>query len=120
MTAIISTPEQASDARQAPRVNVSWGARIVLTPETFLEARIVNVSADGLGLVCEKAFQTGTVLHVLIALPDPVNRSHYHYPALHSKVVFQVIKGSKFRIGTRFARLEPAVKAMIETWVQRG
>lgn len=116
-----SQPVQpVKDARQSPRVNVSWAARIVLTPQSYLEARIVNVSADGLGLVCERAFPEGALLHVLIAMPDPADRSKYHYPDVHAKVMFHVAKSARFRIGSRFARIDPKFKALIEAWVQRG
>lgn len=120
MPATDLTSPLATDARQGPRANVSWAARVVLTPQSYVEARVVNVSADGLGLVCEKAFPDGVLLHILIALPDPADRSKYHYPDLHTKVMFHVAKGGKFRMGTRFARIDPAMKALIETWVQKG
>ena len=68
MTVSDMTPQQAVDARQTPRVNVSWAARVVLNPQSYAEARVVNISADGLGLVCERAFPDGAMLHVLIAL----------------------------------------------------
>lgn len=120
MPATDLTSQQVTDARQGPRANVSWAARVVLNPQSYAEARVVNVSADGLGLVCERAFPDGVLLHVLIALPDPADRSKYHYPDLHTKVMFHVAKGGKFRMGTRFARIDPAMKALIETWVQKG
>lgn len=115
-----STPQQAADARQSPRVNVSWAARIVTGPQSYMDARIINVSSDGLGLVCEKAFPEGIVLHVLMAMPDPTDRSKYHYPSLVARVMFHVAKGGKFRIGTRFAKIDQPVKDMIELWVKKG
>lgn len=115
-----STPQQAADARQSPRVNVSWAARVVTGPQSYLEARIINVSADGLGIVCERAFSDGMILQVLIAMPDPADRSKYHYPSLVAKVMFHVAKGGKFRIGTRFAKIDQPVKDMIELWVKKG
>lgn len=114
------TSQQATDARVVPRVNVSWAARVVLNSQSYVDARVVNVSADGLALVCERAFPDGAVLRVLIALPDPLDRSQYHYPDLHTKVMFHVAKGGKFRMGARFAQIDPAMKALIETWVQKG
>ncbi|MGQ0598178.1 PilZ domain-containing protein [Aquabacterium sp.] len=116
----LTSQQQATDARLGPRANVSWAARVVLNPQSYVEARVVNVSADGLGLVCERAFPDGAMLHILIALPDPLDRSKYHYPDLHTKVMFHVAKGGKFRMGTRFARIDPGMKALIETWVQKG
>jgi len=116
----LTSQQQATDARLGPRANVSWAARVVLNPQSYVEARVVNVSADGLGLVCERAFPDGAMLHILIALPDPLDRSKYHYPDLHTKVMFHVAKGGKFRMGTRFARIDPGMKALIEAWVQKG
>jgi hypothetical protein len=114
-----SNPPQAADARQGPRVNVSWAARIVMGPQSYLDARVINISADGLGLVCERAFADGVMLQVLIAMPDPADRSKYLYPGVVAKAMFHVAKGGKFRIGTRFAKIDPPVKAMIEQWVQK-
>ena len=115
-----STPQQAADARQSPRVNVSWAARVVTGPQSYLDARVINISGDGLGLVCERAFAEGVMLQVLMAMPDPADRSKYHYPSLHAKVMFHVVKGGKFRIGTRFAKIDPPIKDMIEQWVKKG
>jgi hypothetical protein len=109
----------AADAHHGLRVNVSWAARIVLDPQSYLDARIVNLSADGLCLVCERAFPDGAMLHLLMAMPDPTDRSKYHYPTLRVKVSFHVLKGAKFRIGARFAQIDPAVKDMMDTWVQQ-
>lgn len=120
MTVSDMTSQPVTDARQSPRINVSWAARVVLNAQSYLEARIVNVSTDGLGLVCERAFPEGAMLHILIALPDPADRSKYHYPDVHAKVMFHVAKSDKFRIGTRFARIDPPVRALIDAWVQRG
>lgn len=120
MTVTTATPQQAQDARQTPRVNVSWAARVVLGPQHLVEARLINVSIDGLALVCERAFPDGVVLRVLIALPDPVDRGKYHYPDLQAKVMFHVAKASKFRMGLRLAKIDPATTALIETWVKRG
>lgn len=115
-----STPTMVSDARQGPRANVSWAARVVTGPQSYLEARVVNVSDDGLCLVCEQAFADGAVLNVLIALPDPADRSRYTYPSLQARVVFHVLKGAKVRVGTRVLSTDPATKAAIAQWVKKG
>lgn len=120
MTVSDVTPQQVSDARQSPRVNVSWAARVVVGPQSYLEARVINVSADGLALVCEHAFQSGAVLQVLIALPDFQDHSKYQYPTVQLKAVFHVVKGAKFRIGTRFVHMDAATRAMIDAWVRGG
>lgn len=111
---------QASDARQDPRVNVSWAARVVVGPQTFLEARVVNVSTSGLGLVCETAFREGTTIDLMIAMPDVQDRGRYAYPQMKAKVVFQIIKGSKFRLGTQLVKIDPTTKAMLDKWVEQG
>lgn len=111
---------QPSDARQDPRVNVSWAARVVVGPQAYLEARVVNISNNGLGLVCETAFREGATINVMIALPDVQDRGRYTYPQMQAKVVFQIIKGSKFRLGTQLVKVDPAVKAMLAKWVDQG
>ncbi len=113
-------PQTASDARQGPRANVSWAARIAMGPQAYLEARVVNVSEEGLCLVCEQAFADGAVLNVLIALPDPADRSRYTYPSLQTRVVFHVLKGTKVRVGTRILSTDPATKSALAQWVKKG
>lgn len=110
----------ASDARQDPRVNVSWAARLVVGPQAYLEARVVNVSSNGLGLVCETAFPEGATIHLMIAMPDVQDRGRYTYPQMQAKVVFQVIKGAKFRLGTQLLKIDPTTKAMLGKWVEQG
>jgi c-di-GMP-binding flagellar brake protein YcgR len=111
---------QASDARQDPRVNVSWAARVVVGPQAYLEARVVNISNSGMGLVCETAFREGATIDVMIAMPDVQDRGRYTYPQMQAKVAFQIIKGSKFRLGVQLVKIDPAAKAMLARWVDQG
>lgn len=120
MTVSEMMPNQGVEARQGPRVNVSWAARVLVGQQSYLEARIINASADGLGVVCEQAFPDGAVLQVMVALPDFHDRGKYTYPMIQTKVVFHVVKGSKFRIGTRTVKVDPATKARIDAWVHNG
>jgi len=89
-------------------------------PQTYEEIRVLNISIDGLGLVCERAYPAGTVLQLAVAIPDPKDRSVFSVVILQAKVVFHVVANDKFRIGTRYARIDDAARAMIDHWVSKG
>lgn len=120
MTVSDSTLQNPSDARQSPRTTVSWRARVMTGPQTYEEIRVLNISIDGLGLVCERAYPAGTVLQLAVAIPDPKDRSALSVVILQAKVVFHVVANDKFRIGTRYTRIDDAARALIDHWVSKG
>lgn len=120
MTVSDSTLHDAADARQTPRVTVAWRARVVTSPQDFIDVRVVNISADGLGLVSDRSFPSGALLHLAVAVPDPKDRSHFCVVSLQAKVVFHVVASGKFRIGTRHVKIDDATRALIDHWVSKG
>ena len=118
MSDSVSAQPSTVDARVGPRVNVGWRARIVLGPQSFQDARVVNLSEDGLGLVCEQAYRDGHLLNVVVAMPDPNDRSRYVYPTFKLKVVFHVVSGHKFRTGTRLLETDGTTRQMLLQWIK--
>lgn len=108
------------EARQYQRATVAWKARILLSDNRFLDARVVDISEMGCGLECERPFPVGSGLTVLIAVPDLANRAQHHILKFKSMVRFQVLKGGAVRMGLQLMNMDPTHQKMLAEWVMRG
>ncbi|MGC4061558.1 MAG: PilZ domain-containing protein [Aquabacterium sp.] len=120
MTVQGSTHDASEDARHSPRVTVAWRARVITGPQSYEDVRVVNISDDGLGFMCNLALAAGNVLMMAMAIPDPRDRSQFCYVTLQVKVVHHIISGSKFRIGTRLVQADDTARRLIAHWYSKG
>jgi len=112
-------PGEAADARRAPRANVSWRARVLLSAEAFTEGRTLNASETGVSLLCDRRFADGAVLTVALGVPEPNDRSRLRPVTAQARVVFNVASGDLFRHGLVFTQIDPDARQLIRHWVQQ-
>ncbi|OGA81313.1 MAG: hypothetical protein A2711_11120 [Burkholderiales bacterium RIFCSPHIGHO2_01_FULL_63_240] len=105
------------DARGANRVNAHWRARVLISSETFIEGRTVNVSEGGVSLLLDRRFPDGTLLTVALAVPDPIDRTRLQGVTAQAKVVFNVASGDLFRLGLHFTQVPDDGRQAIRRWV---
>jgi hypothetical protein len=115
-----STHDASDDARQSPRVTVAWRARVITGPQSYEDVRVVNITNDGLGFMCNLALAAGVVLMMAVAIPDPKDRSQFCYVTMQVKVVHHIISGPKFRIGTRLMQADDNARRLIAHWYSKG
>jgi PilZ domain len=93
----------------------------VLTgPQSWLDARVVNISADGMAIECEHAFAAGASLPLLLTVPDAKDRSKFRPIQMTVKAVFHVHRGDVFRTGARIEAADDEARGLIEHWVRNG
>lgn len=107
----------AANAREHERVNVVWRARIVVAPDRFLDAKVINASAGGICMICEQPYKVGTALDVAIAIPQPDDRTRIHYTQVRGRVAFQVMNSNQFKVGLQFLSVDEVTIKLIKKWV---
>lgn len=107
----------ALDARGSSRVNAHWRARVLVSADSFIEGRTVNVSESGVSVLLDRRFADGAVLTVAIAVPDPTDRTRLHGVTAQAKVVFNVASGDLFRLGLQFTQVPDDGRQAIRRWV---
>lgn len=108
------------DVRSSSRVQVSWRARVLLTPATFIECRTLNISDAGVSLLCDRALSSGATLNVALAVPEPRDRSRIRPVTLMARVVFHAAAGDLFKIGMQFVRLDEDTRAFVRQALLAG
>jgi c-di-GMP-binding flagellar brake protein YcgR len=108
-----------SVARQHERAPVSWKARLEVAGGAYLEARAVDLSEGGVGVVAPDAL--GDVGEVEVWLAVPCDEQHRTRMALRlrARVAFQVYAGGQCRIGLQFLNIEATARQLLRNWVQR-
>lgn len=107
----------AVDARGSARVNAHWRARVLISPESFIEGRTVNVSEGGVSLLLDRRFPDGVVLTVALAVPDATDRTRLNPLTVQARVVFNVASGDQFRLGLQFTQISNEGRKAVRHWV---
>jgi len=113
----LSAGSVAGNAREHERVNVNWRARIVVGPNQFLDAKVINASVGGVCLLGDHPYRQGTSLQVALAIPTPQDRTRIHFTEVQAKVAYQVMNNHSFKIGLQFTAVDDATVKLIKQWV---
>ena len=104
--------EQRTTERKALQVN----ARLVAKESGIaLPARTVDISANGLSLVCDKSLQKGDIWQIAFDLPM---EGQFHPIAAVAEVAHGIIAANGMRVGFRFQRLNMASMIAISRYVR--
>lgn len=117
----MTTPhlDQQIDSRREPRYNVSWRARIELPDGRHIDAKVRDISENGIGLQSEYCAQARSQLQLTLGVPDLEDPSHILAVPATLKVMFVVMQGHDFRIGGVWANIGPQAQHFMHQWVRR-
>lgn len=107
------------ESRREQRYRVHWRAHLHLPAERLLEARLRDISHDGLGMTAGEAVALGTVLPVTIGMPDPDGAPRLLAVPCSVRVVNVVLTGLDYRMGAVWVDVSPGVRQLIEQWVRK-
>lgn len=107
----------ALEARVSTRVNAHWRARVLISPESFIEGRTINVSEGGVSLLLDRRFPDGASLMLALAVPDTTDRTRLNPLTVQARVVFNVASGDLFRLGLQFTQISNEGRQAIRRWV---
>lgn len=107
------------ESRREQRYRVYWRAHLHLPAERLLEARLRDISHDGLGLTAGEAVAMGTVLPVTIGMPDADGEARLLAVQCSVRVVNVVLTGIDYRMGAVWVDVSPGVRQLIEQWMRK-
>ena len=105
--------------RQHARVVVAWKARLIASGGLQVDAKAIDLSEGGLGIVSPNTINGEPEIEVWLAVP--ANDSHSSFQALRvrGRIVFQVYKGGECRIGLQFTAVDDATRNVLRGWVRK-
>ena len=59
-----------TDARSAPRINVTWRGAIQIAPGKIIAIKVVNFSANGVQFLCPQIVPERVNFQMMIEIPD--------------------------------------------------
>ncbi len=105
------------ESRREQRYRVYWPARLQLPDARTLDARLKDISGNGLGLITGDALAVGTVLPITMGVPDADGGPKLMAVQCHVRVANVVLAGADYRIGALWFELSPGVRQLIDNWV---
>jgi hypothetical protein len=103
--------------REQDRKTLRGNGRIVLTPASVLEVRMLDVSTRGVAAVSSANLLVGSTCVLEFSIPDGARRELFKVPATVVATVFSA-GVSGFRLGLRFdGRVDAEMTVAIERYV---
>lgn len=111
--------QPGSEQRKHTRVRVSWRAQIASSTGA-IEARVVDVAEQGLGLMCDHAIPKGMLVDVVVAIPDLSGKHLTQTVSVQAQIMFTHFAAGQCRLGTQFTRVSATTQALIVQHVEAG
>lgn len=118
MKEALAKPPQV-DSRREQRYRVYWRANLHLPGARTLDARLSDISGDGLGLLAGEAVAMGTVLSITMGVPDADGGPQLLAVQCNVRVVNVVLSGSDYRLGALWVSPSAGVRQVIENWIRK-
>jgi PilZ domain len=106
-----------TDNRREQRYRVYWPARLHLPGADTLDARLKDISENGLGLNTGGALLVGSVLPITMGVPDANGGPQLMAVQCNVRVANVVLAGRDYRIGALWLEPSPSVRQVIDNWV---
>lgn len=107
------------DSRREQRYRVYWRANLHLAGARTIDARLSDISGDGLGLIAGEAITMGTVLPVTVGVPDADGGPQVLAVQCAVRVVNVVLSGRDYRMGALWVDPSSNVRQIIENWIRK-
>lgn len=107
------------DSRREQRYRVYWRANLHLAGARTIDARLSDISGDGLGLIAGEAIGMGTVLPVTVGVPDADGGPQVLAVQCSVRVVNVVLSGRDYRMGALWVDPSSNVRQVIENWIRK-
>lgn len=118
MKETLASPPQI-DARREQRYRVYWRANLHLPGGRTIEARLSDISGDGLGLLAGEALAIGTILPITMGVPDADGGPQLLAVQCTVRLVNVVLSGSDYRLGALWVSPPASVRQVIENWIRK-
>ena len=107
------------DSRCEQRYRVYWRAKLHLPGARTIDARLSDISGDGLGLLAGEAVTMGTVLPITMGVPDADGGAQIFAVHCSVRVVNVVLSGGDYRLGALWVSPSPSVRQVVDNWIRK-
>ena len=110
-------PPPQADNRREQRYRVYWRANLHLPGSRTINARLSDISGEGLGLLAGEAVPAGTIMPITMGVPDADGGPQLLAVECSVRVVNLVLSGPDYRLGAVWVNPAASVRQVIETWI---
>jgi hypothetical protein len=104
--------------RQNPRLMVHWRARLMVQAPKYVEAEVIDVSENGMGLRCQHRVREHQTYDFAVAIPDVLEWDRHDVVQFRAVVQSVVLSGTSFRVGVQFVSMPSSLRTKIHQWMK--
>ena len=112
----VPTPHES---RRERRYRVYWRAHLHLPAGRTINARLSDISGDGLGLLAGEALVVGTIVPITMGVPDIDGGPQLLAVPCSVWIVNVVLSGSGYRLGGLWVGPSASVRQVIDNWIRK-
>lgn len=105
-----------SESRSTPRSNVSWRSAILISSGNIIPAKVVNFSAAGIQLECDRLLKDGQTYQMMMEVPDQRDASARTQVICKVTCLYALLSGSEYRAGMKYFEVPPQHQALLKSW----
>ncbi|MEO8807434.1 MAG: PilZ domain-containing protein [Burkholderiaceae bacterium] len=114
----LAAPPQV-ESRREQRYRVYWRANLHLPGARTLDARMSDISGDGLGLTAGEAIALGAVVPITMGVPDADGGTQLQAVQCSVRIVNVVLSGCDYRLGALWVNPPHGVRQVIDNWIRK-
>lgn len=107
------------ESRCEQRYRVFWRAQMHLPGGRTINARLNDISGDGLCLLTSEALVMGTIVPITMGVPDPNGSPRLLAVPCSVQVVNVILSGHDYRLGSLWNGPSESVRQVIEHWIHK-
>ncbi|MDE2428525.1 MAG: PilZ domain-containing protein [Burkholderiales bacterium] len=107
------------ELRKSPRINVNWRAGIKLPDGRLMLGRAINLSAEGVLLLCPEHLTPLRTYTMLLEIPS-INGSDEIYK-VHCKASIRhaILSGDAYRVGIQLSEMSQLHEELVNAWFSK-
>ena len=105
-----------TDARSAPRINVTWRGAIQIAPGKIIAVKVVNFSANGVQFLCSQIVPERVSFQMMIEIPDRRDASRRTQVVCKGIALYCILSGVEYRVGMKLADIPPQHADLVNSW----
>lgn len=105
-----------SDARSAPRINVTWRGAIQVSQGKIIAIKIVNFSSSGVQFLCPQIVAERGTFQMMIEIPDRRDASRRTQVVCKGMALYCILSGSEYRVGMKISDIPPQHNDLVNSW----
>lgn len=107
------------ELRKSPRIQVAWRAGVKLPDGKLLLAKVVNLSAEGVLMLCPEHLELHSSYPMLMEIPGIYDGQDIHKVHCKGTIRHVILSGDSYRTGIQLSEMSGLHNELVQAWLSK-